>query len=682
MNDTSLRPLGTVTLLAALALPLAAAPAPTVPAGPGLELGDLDTTISPCDDFYQYACGGWRAAHTIPPDHSSWGRFNELEERNLGELRVLLDRNAADDPGRTPVERQVGDFYAACMDEKAIEAKGIAPLAPELDRIAGLESKEGLPEVAAHLQRLGLEAPFRFSSRQAYGDATRVLAHADQAGLGLPDRDYYLKSDAKSVEQRDLYRRHVGRMLALLGEPVDRAEADAAAIVAFETELAKASLDRVSRRNPKNVDHELALADLQALTPGFAWGRFLAAVQAPPVSRLNVAVPGFFRGLDAAVAKADLGTLRAYLRWHLVHQSADLLPAAFVEEDFAFFDKALNGAKELRSRWKRCAALTDKLLGEALGQEFVANHFSPEDRARMRAMVAAVEASLETDIETLPWMTPPTRSAAAAKLHDVANKIGYPDAWRDYRSVRVDRGDALGNAERAREFELARKLGKIGKPVDRGEWSMTPPTVNAYYSAQLNDINFPAGILQPPFFDRRRDDAVNFGSIGVVIGHELTHGFDDQGRRFDGKGDLKDWWTPADAKEFEARASCLADEYGNFTAVDDVKVNGRLTLGENVADNGGVKVAYAALEKDLAGKPSRREKVGGFTPEQRFFLGFAQVWCEDMRPEMARRLALTNSHSPARYRVDGTVENSPEFQQAFACKPGAPMAPAKRCRVW
>ncbi len=566
------------------------------------------------------------------------------------------------------------------MDEQGIEAKGIAPLAPELERIARLADKGGLADAVAELYRQGIEVPFRFSSRQNFRDATAVLAAADQGGLGLPDRDYYLKSDAKSVEQRGLYRRHVARMLALAGEPADRAEADATAVLALETELAKASLDRVSRRDPRQTDHEMALQDLQALTPGFAWDRFLAGIQAPPVRRLNVAVPAFFRGMDAAFAKADLATLRAYLRWHLIHEYADLLPAAFVRENFAFYDKVLSGTQEMRPRWKRCVALTDRLLGEALGQEFVATSFSQDDRERTRAMVRAIEASLAQDIETLPWMTPPTRAAAETKLRAVANKIGYPERWRDYSSVRVDRHDALGNAARARGFEAARRLGKIGRPIDRGEWTMTPPTVNANYSAQMNDINFPAGILQPPFFERTMDDAVNFGGIGVVIGHELTHGFDDSGRRFAGNGNLEDWWTPADSKEFERRASCIADQYSRFTVVDDVKVNGRLTLGENVADNGGLRVAYGALEKELAGKP--QGKIDGFTPEQRFFLGFAQVWCENERPEAARRHALTDSHSPGRYRVDGSVANSPEFQKAWSCPSGSPMAPESRCRVW
>jgi len=669
-----------LAVLPAAVATLAAAPAKTVP---GFDIHALDTKVAPCDDFYQFACGGWRAANPIPADRSNWGRFEELRERNLEVLHGILEKDAAADPKRTPIQRQVGDFYAACMDEKGIAAKGTAPLAPDLDRIAHLAGVDGLPDLVAHLHRTGVEAFFRFNSRQDYADATRFEAAADQGGLGLPDRDYYLKTDPKSVEQRGLYRQHVGRMLALLGEPADRAEADAAAILGFETELAKASLDRVTRRNPRKVYHELAVADLQALTPDFAWQRYFAAVEVPAVERLNVAVPDFFRGLAAELAKTDMGTLRAYLRWHLASAHAELLPAAFVEESFAFREKTLRGTKELSPRWKRCTQATDRALGEALGQEFVEATFGQEGKERTRAMVQALEASLKKNIETVPWMTAATRQAGIAKFAAIANKIGYPDRWRDYGSVRVDRGDALGNQVRARQFDTGWKLARIGKPVDRGEWGMTPPTVNASYSPQMNDINFPAGILQPPFFDRTMDDAVNFGAIGVVIGHELTHGFDDQGRQFAGNGNLEDWWTPADGKEFEQRATCIADQYSGYTAVGDVKVNGRLTLGENVADNGGLRIAYAALEDTLAKKgAAAAAQIDGFTPAQRFFLGFAQVWCENDTPEAARLHALTDPHSPGRYRVDGTVSNAPEFQQAFHCPAGSPMVPAKRCQVW
>jgi len=684
------RALASLAVLAgvAAALPLAAAgPAAPPPASPAantsVDRGALDAKVSPCDDFYRYACGGWLASHPIPPDYPVWGRFGELHDRNQAALRAILEKDAADDPGRTPVQRQVGDFYAACMDETGREATGLAPLQDDLDRIASLTGREGLPELVARLHRQHVDVLFNLSSSQDFADATQVIAAVDQGGLGLPERGYYLKDDAKSVEQRDLYRRHVARMLALAGEPAggseSKAEAEAAAVVRFETGIAQASLDLVSRRDPRALDHKLAVKDLQALTPGFAWDRYLAAMPIPPTATLNVAVPDFFRGLDALVAKTDLATLRAYLRWHLVH-GARLPPRAFVDESFAFYGKVLYGSKELSPLWKRCVQAADRYLGEALGQEFVAASFGPQAKERTRAMVAALEAALGRDIATLPWMTPATRAAAAAKLRVVANKIGYPDRWRDYGALRIDRHDALGNGVRGEAFEVARQLGKIGRPVDRGEWEITPPTVDAYYSPSMNDINFPAGILQPPFYGSTRDDAVNFGAIGAVIGHELTHGFDDEGRRFAGNGDLRDWWTPADGREFDRRAGCVADQYSGYTAIGDVKVNGRLTLGENVADNGGLRIAYLALEESLKGKPAGQ--VDGFTPEQRFFLGFGQIWCESASPQFERLHALTNEHSPGRYRVDGAVSNMPEFQQAFQCQAGAPMAPATRCRVW
>ena len=659
---------------------LAAAPQAATSPARGIDLSSIDQKVQPCDDFYRYVCTGWKAAHPIPPDQSSWGRFDELQDHNYEVLHGILDKDAPADPKRNPIQRQVGDFYAACMDENAIEAKGTAPLKADLARVDGLADRAALPALLARLHPIGAGALFSFSSLQDFKDATQVLAFVDQSGLGLPDRDYYLKEDAKSAEQRKLYVAHVENMLALLGEPAERAAADASAVMAFETALAKAQLDLVSRRNPQKVYHRLTVKDLQALTPGFSWNAYLRGLSAPPIPALNVTVPDYFRAMDALVAKTDLPTLRAYLRWHLVHASASALPKAFVDESFAFYGKALAGTKELRPRWKRCVVATDGALGEALGQEYVAKTFPPAAKARTKAMVAAIEAALKEDIETLPWMTPVTKKAAEGKLRAIANKIGYPDRWRDYSRVKVERGDYLGNAQRADVFEFRRQLGKIGKPVDRGEWSITPPTVNAYYNPLMNDINFPAGILEPPFYSQAADDAVNFGAIGAVIGHELTHGFDDSGRQFDAHGNLQNWWTPVDAKEFETRATCVADQYSGYTAVGDVKVNGHLTLGENTADNGGVRIAGIALANTLGGKPGA--KVDGYTPEQRFYIGWAQIWCENVTPELLRLLALTNPHSPGEYRVNGVVSNSPEFQKAWSCKPGAPMAPETRCRVW
>ena len=670
-----------LTLAAAVALtPLPAWPEAAAKATPGFDPAALDRNVSPCEDFYQYACGGWMAANPIPADESAWGRFDELAERNRTKLREILEAAAPADAKRSPLEAQIGDYYASCMDEAAIEAKGIAPLKPELDRIAGLKSKDELPAVVGELHRIGANPFFGFGSEQDFKEASRVTAITDQGGLGLPDRDYYLKDDEKSVEQRKQYVEHVRRMFELLGESPERAKADADAVLKLETELAKVSLDQVSRRNPDNLYHKLTRQELEALTPRFSWTSYLKAIESPAFADINVTVPDFFKGMDALIAASDLETLRTYLRWNLVHDQADLLPKAFVDEDFAFYDKVLSGADELKPRWKRCIELTDAHLGEALGRIYAEQTFGAEGKARTGKMVAALEEALRDDIRALPWMTPETKKAAEGKLDAIANKVGYPDVWRDYSKLKIVRGDALGNAHRGTAFELARDLAKMGKPVDRGEWSMTPPTVNAYYNPLMNDINFPAGILQAPFFDKQMDDAVNFGAVGSVIGHEMTHGFDDFGRRFAANGNLTDWWKPEDAKEFEQRAQCIADQYAGYPAVDDVKLNGRLTLGENTADNGGVRIAYMALQDTLKGK--KPGKIDGFTPEQRFFLGWGQIWCEQTRPEMARVLALTNPHSPGHYRVNGVVSNMPEFRQAFDCKAGQPMVREQACRVW
>ncbi|HEY8021740.1 MAG TPA: M13 family metallopeptidase [Thermoanaerobaculia bacterium] len=684
-----MRPMHTLPRLAAAAclaaalvagLAARAADVPDSKAPPQAKAWAFDAGVAPCDDFYQYVCNAWMKENPIPADQASWGRPNELVERNRETLRQILAAASADDPKRTPAERQIGDFYASCMDDKAIETKGMAALAPELARIAELKSKHDLAPLVAHLQASGADVLFGFGSEQDFKEATAILAIAGQGGMGLPDRDYYLKTDPKSVEQRNAYAAHVERMLALLGEPPAAAHADADAVLELETGLAKVALDAVSRRDPAKLYHRMGRAELAALAPGFDWDAYLAALQAPPIGQINVTEPEFFRGMDRLVAATDLARLKTYLRWQLVHEVAanSLLPAAFVDETFAFYGRTLSGAKELKPRWKRCVQLTDGALGEELGRVYVEKAFPPEAKARTQAMVQAIEHALESDVETLAWMTPPTRQQALVKLHLIANKVGYPEVWRDYGKLEIVRGDALGNLLRADAFELARQLAKIGRPVDRGEWGMSPPTVNAYYNPLMNDINFPAGFLQPPAFDLARDDAYNLGAIGLVIGHELTHGFDDEGRQFDGHGNLKDWWTPADASEFERRATCVADEYSGFTAVGDLKLNGRLTLGENVADNGGARIAFMALEARYKGEPA----IDGLTPEQRFFVGGAQLNCENRTPEVERLTALTNPHSPHRYRVNGVVSNMPEFARAFGCKPGDRMVRANACRVW
>ena len=641
----------------------------------------IDTTADPCVDFYQYACGTWLAKNPIPPDRPEWGRSDGLEERNLAILREILEKAAVKSPKRSAIEQKIGDYYAACMDEAAIEKKGIEPIKPELDRIAALADRDALAEEVARLQRDGVNALFTFSSQQDFKNADAMIAVADQGGLGLPERDYYIKDDQKSVETRQKYVEHVTKMFQLLGDSEERAAARAQAVMSIETALARGSLDVTSRRDPAKIYHKTRREELVAsLDPSFGWPQFLADVNAPPIESLNVAVPEFFKALDSLINTTSLEDWKTYLTWHLVNAHSPVLSKAFVDENFDFYGKYLTGAQELRPRWKRCVSFADGDLGEALGQKYVERVFGAEGKERTLQLVHTIEGALGKDIMALDWMSPATKQKAIEKLHAVTNKIGYPDKWRDYSSVKIVRNDALGNSERATEFEFQRELNKIGRPVDHTEWGMTPPTVDAYYDAQLNDINFPAGILEPPFFDKSADDAENLGAIGAVIGHELTHGFDDEGRQFDAKGNLRDWWTARDASEFEKRAGCLVDEYSSFKAVDDVKLNGKLTLGENTADSGGLRLAYMALMADLADKTM--PKTDGFTAEQRFFLSYAQSWCTNESDEILRLSALTDPHSPAKFRVNGVVENMPEFQKTFGCHVGQAMVRKPACRVW
>ena len=650
-----------------------------VPSHPAvLDVTSMDTSVDPCTDFFTYSCGGWLQKNPIPPDRTSWGITSKLGDDNRLLLREILEEAAAVGPNRDPVKQKIGDYYAACMDEKTIEAAGADPLKADLQRINAMNSRQELAQVMASIP--GLNVPFEFQSDQDYKNSSQVIAEVDQGGLGLPDRDYYIKTDAKSVELRQAYVDHVQKMLELVGDAPDLAASEAQTVLRIETALAKGSLTQVERRDPKLLYHKMMRRDLEGLSPSFRWKEYFSLAGQPGLRSLNVTAPEFFRAVDETLKNEDLANWKAYLRWHLVNANAAYLSSAFVDADFAFFGKTLSGAQQLQPRWKRCVNYVDSDLGEALGQAYVQRAFPPEAKQRAQKLVKQIEDAMQQDIDGLPWMSPATKQQALEKLHALANKIGYPDKWRDYSALTIKRDDAMGNAARARTFEFNRQIAKIGKPVDRGEWDMTPPTVNAYYNPQINDINFPAGILQPPLFDPKSDDAPNYGDTGATIGHELTHGFDDEGRQFDAHGNLRDWWTPEDGKQFDQRASCISDQYSQYVAVDDIKVNGQLTMGENVADLGGLILAYVAWKTETRGQ--KLESIDGFTPEQRFFIGYGQSWCANTRDETKRMFATIDPHSPDKYRTNGVVSNVPEFQQAFQCKPGSAMVREKRCRVW
>ena len=647
----------------------------------GFDTANLDKTCKPCDDFYQFAMGGWMKSNPIPPEYSTWGSFSQLLDKNQQNLRQILEAAEKQKTAAGSNEQKIGDFYASCMDTEAIEAAGTKPIDAELARIAAMKNSADLQTEAARLQSEGVGVLFRFSANQDAKDSSQVVGAAWQGGLGLPEREYYLKQDDKSKQLRDAYVKHVAKMFELLGDSSDTAATEATTVLDMETHLAEASMKNTDLRDPDKTYHRMKLADLEAMTPEFNWESYFQALGHPGLKEINVGQPDFFKALDSQLTATPLAAWKIYYRWHVLNSAAPALPGRFVDEEFEFRGKTLTGAKEIQPRWKRCTQATDRALGEALGQVYVEKYFPPEARAHALVMVHNLISALHDDLQTLPWMSPETRAQATAKLEAFAVKIGYPDKWRDYSALKIDRDSYLANQRRASVFEFERRLSKIGQPVDRTEWGMTPPTVNAYNNSSMNEIVFPAGILQPPFYDPKADDAVNYGGMGAVIGHEITHGFDDHGSEFDGHGDLKNWWTPDDLKNFKERAACVQTQFDNYVVDGDLHENGKLVLGESIADLGGLAISYAAYEKSLEGHP-RPPVRDGFTPEQRFFLGWAQVWGANDRPEYERLMANTNPHPLPRFRGNGPLSNMAEFAKAFGCKKGDAMVREQVCKIW
>jgi putative endopeptidase len=682
MRYFNLRPL--IVLIAAVAFGFAAFAQQNAPRG--FDPANMcTTTCKACEDFYQYANGGWIAKNEIPPAFSSWGITSPLREKNIATLHEILEaaaKNGAAAKGSN--EQKIGDFYASCMDEAKIEAAGAKPLTPELAAINNLKSSRDLPAMLAHLHSIGVPAIFGFGAGQDFKKSDSVIAITGQGGLGLPDRDFYLKDDEKSKRTRDAYVSHMTNMFKLLGDDADKAGAEAQTVMKIETQLAQVSLDRVSRRDASKQYHKMSPDDLKNVMANFDWPTYIKKTGAPKFTEINVAHPDFFKGVDQMLTSVPVDDWKTYLRWHLVHDAADALSTAFVNENFNFYSKTLNGTKEIQPRWRRCVIATDQSLGEALGEVYVKKAFPPEAKARMKELVNNLIVALREDLPTLDWMSEPTRQAAIAKLNAFAVKIGYPDKWRDYSSLKIERASFIDNLLRSSQFARRRNLAKMGQPVDRTEWGMTPPTVNAYNNSLMNEIVFPAGILQPPYFDLSADDALNYGAIGAVIGHEMSHGFDDQGRKFDLHGNLTDWWTEADAKNYTDRATCVEKQFSSFR-VEEVSLNqnGKLVLGESIGDLGGLKISWLAFQKSMQGKP-RPADIDGFTPEQRFFLGWAQVWGRKQTLEAMRQQILTDPHPLAQFRVNGPLSNMPQFAEAFNCKPGDAMVrpPDQRCQVW
>jgi putative endopeptidase len=656
---------------------------PAVAAEHGLSLADMDTTVDPCQDFYRYANGGWLDRTQLPAAYSRYGGFEELSDRNIANVHMLLDDAVAraKSPGADANTILLARFYGTCMDSTEADALRDKPIQPELARIAAIKSAEAIGPELASLHSQGTGALFFMAGFADPGNSDMTIATLNQSGLGLPDRDYYLKTDSTSVRTRMQYVEHMGRMLQLAGVAPAEAERQANAILALETALASASMSRVAMRNPLATYHKMTLAEVEKLCPSLDWKGYLKSSGVPGVKEVNVRTVGFFTGVDSLLRAVPLADWKAYLSWNVISDAAPLLSSDFVAESFRF-QQVLTGAKEQQPRWRRCLQATDRSLGQPLGHQYVDKYFTADTKARALAMVNNLKAALRDRIDQLAWMSDTTKAQAVRKLDAMGLKIGYPDKWRDYSKLELAPHGFVDNATRSSRFERAYRLAKIGKPVDRTEFSMTTPTVNARYSPTLNDILFPAGILQPPFFDPEADDAVNYGGIGVVIGHEMTHGFDDSGRQYDQSGNLRDWWTAADASRYKQRADRIIAQYDAYTVLDSVHVNGKLTTGENISDLGGLTISFAALQKALAKK--NPGLIDGFTPEQRFFLGYARIWRQLIRPEEQRRRIATDPHSPGVWRTNGPLSNMPAFYDAFGCKPGTPMVRDEdlRTAIW
>ncbi|PYQ27107.1 MAG: hypothetical protein DMF56_21335 [Acidobacteria bacterium] len=650
----------------------------------GFDLAQIDRSVSPCDDFYQYSVGGWRAAHPLPATYSRFGRFEEVAERNRDTLRAILEASAKQsNADRGSSAQKVGDFWAACMNETAIESQGVSPIQADLARIDAIKTREDVVAEIHRQQQRGIAPLFHFSAQNDFKNSQMIIATVSQGGLGLPDRDYYLRDDEKFKTTRKQYVDHVAKMFELAGSDHASAVADAERVLALETQLARASMARVEMRKPENVYHITSVSELQSLAPRLDWTRFLASIDLADLRSLNVAQPEFFKEANRLLDELPLDAWKAYLRWNVIDSAAPLLSSPFVNEDFAFHGQTLSGQKEIQPRWQRCVRSADTNIGEILGQEYVKRAFTPEAKQKMNELIDNLVAALREDIPALSWMSTTTKQAALAKLDAFRRRIGYPDKWIDYSSVDIGRDSFAANVFASRAFRVRRAASRVGKPDDPNEWGFfTPATVNAGYSPTRNDITFPAGILQPPFYDPNADEAYNYGGIGTVIGHEMTHGFDDQGAKFDAAGNLRNWWSDEDLKNFQARAECIANQYGDYVVEENLKLQGNLVTGEAIADLGGATLALRAYQKSLAGKP--RRVIDGFTPEQRFFLGFAQVWGENMAAEEGRRRALTDPHAPGPARVNLTVQNMPQFQDAWNCPQGSKETreAAKRCGIW